>query len=45
VCGTHVPAQLAYPLEESGQIHYFCSPECRKQFSATHDEQHRSVSA
>ncbi len=44
VCGTHVPEEIALTLEDSGQLHHFCSRECREEFAARLDEEHRSVS-
>lgn len=38
VCGTHVPAEISLTLQESGQMHHFCSAECRNAFAAQHRE-------
>lgn len=45
VCGTHVPAEIALTLEESGHTHHFCSAECRNTYAAQHREVHRQASA
>lgn len=33
VCGTYVPPQTALSLTSAGSTHYFCSEECRREFS------------
>ncbi len=35
VCGTFVPANTAYARTVNGEKHYFCSANCRDQFSVT----------
>ncbi len=39
VCGTHVPEGIAVTLESGGQVHYFCSTECREKFRVGHPRQ------
>ena len=31
-CGTYVAEELAIKATAAGQVHYFCSPECRDRF-------------
>jgi YHS domain-containing protein len=31
-CGTHVPAELSFPLERAGEVIHFCSAECRTRY-------------
>jgi YHS domain-containing protein len=33
VCGTHVPPASSLSLTRGGTTHYFCSEDCRAQFS------------
>jgi YHS domain-containing protein len=32
VCGTYVSPEISFTLEQAGQVHHFCSAECREQF-------------
>lgn len=32
ICGTYVAEELAIKATAAGQVHYFCSPECRDRF-------------
>jgi YHS domain-containing protein len=32
VCGIFVSPEISLTLEQSGQVHHFCSAECREQF-------------
>lgn len=32
VCGTYIPENQAIILESQGNIHYFCSEECKQKF-------------
>jgi YHS domain-containing protein len=32
VCGTWVSAEISHKLEQAGQVHHFCSAECRARF-------------
>ncbi len=34
VCGTWVSPEISFTLEQAGQIHHFCSAECREKFRA-----------
>ena len=34
VCGTYVPPRAALSLTSAGSTHYFCSEECRREFSS-----------
>jgi len=34
VCGTYVPARAALSVTAGGTTHYFCSEECRREFSS-----------
>ena len=34
-CGTHVSAEISYPLEQGGQVLHFCSAECRERYQAS----------
>ncbi|MGH9861382.1 MAG: hypothetical protein ACRD5F_15295, partial [Candidatus Acidiferrales bacterium] len=34
MCGTHVPAEISFTWEDSGQTHHFCSAECRERYAA-----------
>jgi YHS domain-containing protein len=34
VCGTWVSAEISHTLEQAGQTHHFCSPECRDRYLA-----------
>lgn len=45
VCGTHVPAEIALTLQESGETHHFCSADCRNAYAAQHREAPRRASA
>jgi YHS domain-containing protein len=36
VCGTFVAAGISRTLEHAGQVHHFCSAECRARFIAAH---------
>jgi len=31
-CGTHVSAEISFPLEQAGQVIHFCSAECRTRY-------------
>ena len=35
ICGMHVPEEISVTLELGGQVHHFCSPECRERFRNT----------
>lgn len=35
VCGTYVSPEISFTLEQSGQVHHFCSAECRERFKST----------
>jgi len=32
VCGTHVSPEISLKVEDHGQIHHFCSAQCRERF-------------
>ena len=32
VCGTHVAAEISFPLEEADRTLHFCSAECRERY-------------
>jgi YHS domain-containing protein len=32
VCGTHVAAEVSYPLGQARELLHFCSAECREQY-------------
>lgn len=32
VCGTYVAPEISLTLEQAGQVHHFCSPQCRERF-------------
>jgi YHS domain-containing protein len=32
-CGTYVAPEISFALEQSGQIEYFCSAECRDRYT------------
>jgi YHS domain-containing protein len=32
VCGTHVAAEVSYPLGQERELLHFCSAECREQY-------------
>jgi YHS domain-containing protein len=34
VCGTYVSGEVSFTLEDRGQVHHFCSLECRERFRA-----------
>jgi YHS domain-containing protein len=34
VCGTYVSPEISFTLEQSGQVHHFCSAECRERFKS-----------
>lgn len=34
VCGTYVSPEISFTLEQSGQVHHFCSVECRERFKS-----------
>jgi YHS domain-containing protein len=34
VCGTYVSEEVSYTLEHAGEVHHFCSLECRERFRA-----------
>jgi len=34
VCGTYVPPRTSLSLTSGGSTHYFCSEECRREFSS-----------
>jgi YHS domain-containing protein len=34
VCGTFVPVSTSLRKQIGGDVHYFCSPECRDRYSA-----------
>jgi YHS domain-containing protein len=34
VCGTYVSEEVSFTLEDRGQVHHFCSLECRERFRA-----------
>jgi len=31
-CGTYVSSEISHTLERAGQVHHFCSTECRERF-------------
>lgn len=31
-CGTFVSPEISFSLEHAGQLHHFCSPDCRERF-------------
>ena len=35
VCGMHVSSEIALTLEHAGQVHHFCSAECRERFRSS----------
>ncbi|MBI3483977.1 MAG: YHS domain-containing protein [Acidobacteria bacterium] len=35
VCGMFVSPEISFTLEQSGQVHHFCSAECRERFKST----------
>jgi len=35
VCGTYVSPEISLTLEHAGQVHHFCSAECRERFQKT----------
>ncbi len=35
VCGIYVSPEISFTLEQSGQVHHFCSAECRERFKST----------
>jgi YHS domain-containing protein len=36
ICGTFVAPGISRTLEHAGQVHHFCSAECRAEFIAAH---------
>ena len=36
ICGTYVSPEISQTLEHAGQVHHFCSAECRARFIAAH---------
>jgi YHS domain-containing protein len=38
VCGTFVAPKTALSANAGGSMHYFCSEECRRKFSATSEQ-------
>ena len=36
ICGTFVAPGISRTVEHAGQVHHFCSAECRAQFIAAH---------
>jgi len=35
VCGTYVSPEVSLKLEHNGQVHHFCSAQCRERFPFT----------
>jgi len=31
-CGTFVSPEISFSLEHAGQLHHFCSPDCRERY-------------
>ena len=36
ICGTYVAPKISRTVEHAGQLHHFCSAECRARFNAAH---------
>jgi YHS domain-containing protein len=34
VCGMFVSPEISFTLEQAGQVHHFCSAECRERFKS-----------
>jgi len=35
VCGMFVSPEISFTLEQAGQVHHFCSDECRERFKSS----------
>jgi YHS domain-containing protein len=38
-CGTYVSPEISHTLEQAGEVHHFCSADCRERYRLAHRSQ------